>query len=160
MRPVINSIKHFVQTSATGVASGGIAGTTICTAVAKGAARAATSDIEEGAIIKAVYIEYWITADNPNFTFTSVILKLPNGNDLPTASNLNNLQAYGNKKNVFSTHQGLMPAGDQTLAMYREWIKIPKGKQRFGLGDELRLRLTMTGSAGDFCGIAIYKEYE
>ncbi len=158
--PVINSIKHFIQTPATGIASGASLGTSLIATVAKGAARAATTSVEEGCIIKAIYVEWWVKADNPNFTVNCAIVKLPSGAVGPTFTDLNNMQAYINKKNVFEFHQGLAPSGDQTLAMFRHWIKIPKGKQRFGLGDSLKVFTSFSGSAGDVCGVTIYKEYE
>ncbi len=160
MRPITNSIKHFVHTPAAGIASGASTGTSIIVTVAKGAARATTANVEEGAIIKAVYIEWWVKADNPNFTVNSAVIKLPSGTAGPTFAELQNLSAYINKKNIFEFHQGLAPSGDQTLAMFRHWIKIPKGKQRFGLGDSLKVFTSFTGSAGDICGVFIYKEYE
>lgn len=160
MRQIINSIKHFEQTPATGVASGALLGVNLVNALAKGTARTATSHVEEGAVIKAIYCEYWVKADNPNFTVNGIILKLPSGVANPTFTDLNNLQAYDNKKNILVTHQGLAPSGDQTLALFREWIKIPKGKQRMGLGDKIAIFVSFSGSAGDLCGITIYKEYE
>jgi len=42
----------------------------------------------------------------------------------------------------------------------RGWYKIPKTKQRFGLGDRLVLQIASQGTdALDFCGFATYKEY-
>ncbi len=160
MRPVVNAIKHYVHTPSTGIASAGILAQKVITTVVKGAARSSPDVVEEGAIIKAVYVEWWCKADTSGFTVESAIIKLPSGAVGPTATELGNLGAYLNKKNVFEFHQGLAPAGDQTLALFRHWIKIPKGKQRFGLGDSLKVFTTFTGSAGDVCGVYIYKEYE
>ncbi len=160
MRQIINSIKHYVHFPATGIASGALLGSNIIIAVAKGAARAVASDIEEGAIIKAVYIEWWIKADNPNFTVNACIVKLPSGAAAPTFTEMNNLGTYANKKNVLEFHQGLAPSGDQVMALFRGWYKIPKGKQRFGIADKLKVITTFTGSAGDICGFSTYKEYE
>ncbi len=160
MKPTINSIKHYVQVTSTAIASGGIGAFDIINAVPKGAARVATADVEEGAIIKACYIEFWIKADTANFTGNGALFKMPAGVAGPTFAQMNNLQAYPNKKNVLEFHQGLIPIGDQVMAMFRGWYKIPKGKQRFGLGDILRVEFSLTGSAGDVCGFATYKEYE
>ncbi len=160
MRQIINSVKHIVQLPVIGIASGAVGNFLIVKTVVKGAARAATSTVEEGCIIKAIYIELWVKADNPNFTVTTAVYKRPANVAAPTFTDMSNLQAYPNKKNIFEIHQGLAPSGDQTLAIFRHWIKIPKGKQRFGVDDKIEVQTAFTGSAGDLCGFATYKEYE
>lgn len=156
----IKSIKHYVHTVATGVASGGLLSVTIVSAIARGQAIANSFEVQEGAVIKAVFCEYWIKADNPNFTVAAAIVKRPANVAGPTAANLATMGGYANKKNVLEFHQGLAPSGDQVMALYRHWIKIPKGKQRFGLLDKLVVTLTFTGSAGDVCGFSTFKAYE
>ncbi len=160
VRPQVHSIKHYVQTPALGVASGAIAIVDVSVAVAKGAARVNTFDVEEGCSIKAVYLEFWVKADNPNFTVNACILKMPASVASPTFAQMNALQAYPNKKNILEFHQGLAPSGDSVLALFKHWVKIPKGKQRQGLADVLRIVFSFTGSAGDVCGFSTYKEYE
>ncbi len=160
MKAQINSIKHYVHVVATGIASGAATQFNIVSVVAKGAARATTADVEEGAIVKAVYLEFWVKADNPNFTVAGVFVKMPSGAASPTFGNMANLGAYPNKKNVFEFHQGLAPSGDQVMPLFRGWYKIPKGKQRFGLGDDLAVKFSFSGSAGDVCGFSTFKEYE
>ncbi len=160
MRPVINSVKHYVHQSPTGSASGALSNFILVDTIARGATVTAAAEVEEGAIIKACYVEFWVKADNPNFSVSVALLKRPANVTNVTAANLVNMGAYPNKKNVFEFHQGLVPSGDQTLAVFRGWYKIPKGKQRFGLGDKLSIALTFTGSAGDFCGFTTYKEYQ
>ncbi len=160
MRPIIKSIKHYVHLPATGVASGAIGNFIMVEAIAKGAAVANASDVEEGAIIKACYVEMWVKSDNPNFTVSGLIMKRPANVTNVAFADMGNLGAYPNKKNVLEFHQGLSPSGDQVLALFRGWYKVPKGKQRFGLGDKLSVTVAFTGSAGDMCGFATYKEYE
>ncbi len=160
MRAPIKSIKHYTHTVATGVASGALQSITVVSAIAKGATVASDFEVEEGAIIKAVYCEYWVRADEAKFTVNGALLKRPANVTSPTFADMQNLGAYPNKKNILEFHQGLAPTGDQTLALFRSWYKIPKGKQRFGLGDKLNIVLTFTGSAGDVCGFSTYKEYE
>ncbi len=160
MKPIIRSVKHYIQTPAAGVASGAVFNRSLVRAIAKDATVTATEDVEEGSIIKAVYVEYWVKADNPNFTVSGIVYKRPGGVGTIDFTATNNLQAEPNKKNIFEFHQGLAPSGDQTLALFRHWIKIPKGKQRFGLDDKLQITIAFTGSAGDVCGFATYKEYE
>ncbi len=161
MRPSIHSIKHYIQQAATGIASGASTSFVIATAVAKGAARTATSSVEEGCSLKAIYVEVWATADNPNFTVHAVFYKRPAGVTAMTFAELaSGLQSYANKRNVLEAHQGLAPAGDQVLPVFRQWFKIPKGKQRMGLDDQWEVKIGFSGSAGDICGISTYKEYE
>lgn len=159
MRSPINSQKLYTHTPAAGVASGATLNITIVNTVAKGAALANAFDIEEGNLVKAVYLEFWVKADNPNFTVNAAWMKRPAGVAGPSFAQLGNMGTYPNKKNVFEFHQGLAPSGDQTLAMFRGWYKIPKGKQRFGLGDVMSLIFSFTGSAGDVCGFATFKTY-
>lgn len=156
----IHTIKHYVQTASTGVASGATVGVTLVQSIAKGATRATTADVEEGAVVKAVYVEYWVKADNPNFTVNSCLCKRPVGVAAPTFTEMSNISTYTNKKNILEFHQGLAPSGDQVMALYRGWYKIPKGKQRMGLGDKIHISIAFTGSAGDICGFATFKEYE
>ncbi len=160
MKSPIHSNKHFVHTPATGVASGAALTVNLVAAIAEGSARTDARQVTEGATIKALFLEYWVKADNPNFTVAGAFCKIPGGGALsPTFSDMANMGSYENKKNVFEFHQGLAPSGDQTLALFRQWYLIPKGKQRMGLGDKLSATFSFTGSAGDVCGFATYKEY-
>ncbi len=158
LAPIVSE-KHYVHTPSLGVASGAVATITIATALAKGTAIALASDVIEGEVIKNVYLEYWIKADNPNFTVGVCFLKRPAGIAAPTVAEMANMGAYANKKNVFEFHQGLAPSGGNVVPAFRGWMKIPKGKQRMGLGDILAMRVTFTGSPGDICGFATYKAY-
>ncbi len=160
MRPIIKSIKHYAHTPATGIASGARLEISLVSAIAEGATRSNSFDVYEGSIIKACYIEFWVKADNPNFTVNGLILKVPANVAAPSYAEMQNLGSYANKKNILEFHQGLAPSGDQVLALFRGWYKIPKGKQRFGLVDKLNLLISFTGSAGDICGFTTYKEYQ
>ncbi len=159
LAPIVSE-KHYVHTPATGVASGAVLTVTIATALAKGTAIALPSDVIEGEVIKNVYLEYWVKADNPNFTVGVCFLKRPAGVAAPSVAEMANLGSYANKKNIFEMHQGLAPSGDSVMQVFGSWHKIPKGKQRMGLGDILALRVTFTGSAGDICGFATFKAYQ
>ncbi len=159
MKATINSIKHYIQTPATGIASGAKLGIDLAASVAMGTVRTATTDVSEGCLIKAIFVEYWVKSDNPNFTVTGFICKLPSGVTAPTFAESQALQAWDNKKNILESHQGLSPSGDQVLNLFRHWVKIPKGKQRMGLGDRIQLSISLAGSAGDVCGLATFKEY-
>ncbi len=161
---IINSIKHFVPYTNTDTASGALRNITLIDVVAKGASRGAVADVEEGCKIFGSYVELWLKGNGASGTdtqFTVVIVLLKSGAVAPTVANMANLQAYTNKKNILYTTQGVI--GDNTtqgVPVIRNRIQIPKGKQRFGLGDSLNLIIAPTGQAIQNCGIAVYKEFE
>ncbi len=47
-----------------------------------------------------------------------------------------------------------------SVPLFRGWVKIPKGKQRFGLGDEFIVAFESVGEAAQLCGFSTYKEYK
>ncbi len=155
----INSIKHYVHQSAASISSGANLSFVIVDAIIKGAARSNAKDVEEGAVIKAVYIELWLngTADQ---TATWVLVKRPSSLLAPTVAQMTNLGTYENKKNIFVSGQGLTPSGGNQMAMFKGWYPIPKGKQRFGLGDILSVTVNSTGGTAIICGLSTYKELE
>ncbi len=161
VRPVVHSTKHYVQTTLSTVTTGATNNETYVTAVEGTVANTAT-EVVEGAIIKAVYFEMWLIGSVSDQFFTCIVHKLPSGLGTPGSANLADLNAYTNKKNIFFTSQGLASndgiAGP--VAIYRGWIKIPKSKQRFGLGDKLTFTIASRGSATiTYCGFVTYKEY-
>ncbi len=123
------------------------------------------SVIEEGAIVKAVYIEYWLGNASSTVvgSYTTIVVKLAGGFNQPDASDMAALHDYTNKKNILFTSQALVPPTDGgQVPVLKQWIKIPKGKQRFGLGDKLQIVTRNNNSTSvviNFCGFAIYKEY-
>ncbi len=160
MRPVIKSIKHYVNFPATTTASGARSTVAIVDAVTQGAARAASSDVWEGCIIKAVYLEFWIASATALLTSIWTVAKLPSNGVTPTFTEMNNLGTYQNKKNILLSGQGITPSNGNVMSIIKGWIKIPKGKQRFGLGDRLVVNLAAVGADVILCGISTYKEYE
>jgi len=159
----INTIKHYVAQSNTNIATGAVQHLTLVNALAKGAARTAASSVEEGAIIKAIHIEFWICGvlDGATSQFVFVVYKLPAGQSSPTATDMANLGSWDNKKNILFSSQGVFPEGEssQSIPVMREWQKVPKGKQRFGLGDRFSVSFFSVGTL-QVCGLATYKEYE
>ncbi len=146
-----------VQTSLFTVASGAITNVTLINATA-----VPTGDLEvrEGAKISAIYCEYWIHTDDAS-SGTSVITleKISSGGPNMLTTNAADLGSYPNKKNIFYTHMGLTPNNvTYPMSAIRGWIKIPKSKQRFGLGDKLKLNFFGQSNGLSVCGIAIYKE--
>ncbi len=158
----INTVKHYVQIENAATADAARRGNVLVDAVA-GEATANTFEVQEGSIIKAVYVEYWAKSNATAGTedkFQAVLEKVPTGTNGISFTQMNNMQAYPNKKNVFYYTQGVI--GDlttQSIPVLRAWFLIPKGKQRFGLGDRLVVSLSTTGSTLNNCGFATYKEW-
>ncbi len=164
MRPPIHSRKHYVQLSQSNVAQGVILNTGICQA--QEGAHASATTISEGALVKAVWCEVWISNDSASVlgSFTGGLYKNPGNSNTMVAADAAALHDYDNKKNIFYATQGLAPATDQQLMLaFKGWIKIPKGKQRMGLADKL-VWFTRNNNATavdiQVCGLFIFKEYE
>ncbi len=165
VRPMIHSTKHYVQTSPLKVAATVLSSLTLVNAKAvEDKSAGVSSEVEEGSTIKAIYCEYWLVSDEMDAAASSFIFNIEKiSSDGPNQSfaDANFLYGYKNKKNVLFTSQGLM-ASDlaNPVPIVRQWIKIPKGKQRFGLGDKLRVNFAGLAGAIEFCGLSIYKEYQ
>ncbi len=161
MRPIVHSVKHIVQYPITQITTGTVQNIDLVLAVESTIANLAT-EVAEGTLVKAVFVELWLQ-NQGNLGEQIVILeKVPILGTGATFAQMGNLFSYQNKKNIFFTHQGLTSndgvSGPQVLV--RQWIKIPKGKQRMGLGDSIKLSIANV-SANDLnrCGMSIYKEY-
>ncbi len=160
----INSNKHYVHRTNTAVASAAVSAHTVVTAVVAPASSTA-ADVEEGSIVKAIHLEYWLSnigAASTNTQFIVLFEKVPSGQASVTVAQSANLGAYPNKKNILWTSQGVLASeddGSNSVPIIRDWVLIPKGKQRMGLGDELVFSLVPTGTAINFCGLSTYKEY-
>ena len=161
MRAPVHSVKHYVQTSFTNVVSGAV-NTTVLILGSLIQDVNSVLEVQEGAIVKAIYIELWLQGDVSNASQITTLAKFPSGQTPFTAAEMAGLGTAANKKNILFTSQGL--AGNDGIGnpipIMRGWYKIPKGKQRFGLGDTLELQVFAQGAAGiDICGFATYKEY-
>lgn len=119
-------------------------------------------EVQEGSVIKAVYFELWLEGSANDSFQVVTITKVPESGTGPTFAQMQALNAYPNKKNILFTHQGLS-ANDgvgNPMPVLRGWIKIPKSKQRFGLGDNLILTVSNPGpQTVAYCGFATFKEY-
>ncbi len=157
MRPTVNTRKHYVQFSLSAVASGALTGNLLIAAVA---VPTGATQVREGAKVTAVYIEMWIQTDDAALGSSIVTLeKLPGNATSMTAAESAALDSYDNKRNVLHTQMGLTPNNvTYPMASVKGWFKIPKGKQRFGLGERLRLNIHAQSNGLSFCGFAIYKE--
>ncbi len=159
MRPRVNTRKHILNLSLFAVASGAINNQNLAVAVIAPDANTA-GEVREGAIISAVYVEMWLTSDDTAAgTCITTLEKIPANGASMTAANSAALDSYKNKNNIFHIQQGLLAPNIQyPTAVIKGWFKIPRGKQRFALGDSLVLNThgQSNGLAG--CGFVLYKE--
>ncbi len=165
MAPIV-SVKHYVPHTNALIAAAGLRNNILALAVAVGDAHDQVEDVTEGSIIKAVHLDMWAINGGTTGTstqFTAILEKVPAGQTPATAAQLLNLQSYPNKKNVLHSFQGNLSAGvdgSMSTPYLRGWFKIPKGKQRMGLGDQIVVSLTPVTQACEICGMAVYKEYQ
>ncbi len=161
MKAPIVSRKHLVQHTQFTTASAAV--TVNIDAVGQAVQNVnVASEVIEGSVIKAVYVEIWLmSADTTAATFVMMCEKAPSGAVAPNFTNMTTLDAYDNKKNILFTSQGLTSDVDgNPTPVVRQWIKIPKGKQRFGLEDRFRVNIAAIGSSALLgCGLTIYKSY-
>ncbi len=161
MKAPIHSVKHYVQTSFTLVATGAKLDIVLVDAQALQNVNA-VFEVQEGALVKAIYIELWVLGDTADATQITCLAKHPASAAPFTTTQLAGIGNASNKKNVLFFSQGL--ASNDGIAnpinIMRGWYKIPRSKQRFGLGDTLELQIFAQGAAGlEVCGFATYKEY-
>ncbi len=157
LRPKVHTEKHTVQFSLDTTTSGTLETKTLISAVA---APSTTAEVREGSTVNAVFIEMWIQTDDAALGSSIVSLeRLPGGVPIMTAANSAAMNAYNNKKNVLHVQMGLTPNNvTYPMAALKGWFKIPKGKQRFGLGDRLNINLHAQSNGLNTCGFATYKE--
>lgn len=157
MRPTVNTEKHILQFTTATVASGAIANLNLAIGTAS---PSATSHVREGAVISAVYVEIWVTSDDATQGAGVVsVEKRPANATAMTYAQSVALNSYSNKKNLLFCSEGLTPPNVQSgIPLIRQWIKIPKGKQRFSLNDYLVVNVSGIGNGANYCGMMIYKE--
>ncbi len=160
MRAPIHSQKHYVQKSLNTITAGIVDSTVIVDAEAAGAVSGA-NEVIEGALVKAIFVEMWVRSQEASpGAFVGIICKHPGGVNNPTAAEMAALNDWDNKKNILYTTQGLTNDGASiTMPMLKDWLKIPKGKQRMGLGDSWRMHLFAQALDLNNCGFFTYKEY-
>ncbi len=160
VRPVVHSTKHYVQQSIATVAGGAVLTETMIAAVARDDINV-VAEIAEGSIVKAVYIEVWARAGSATpASGQFVIYKKQSDTTDPTATEMAALGDWNNKRNIFYTTMGLINDQDaDAIALFKGWIKIPKGKQRFALDDQFKWAYFTPTIDVQLCGFATYKEY-
>ena len=159
MKAPIRSEKHYIQVSLATV----LAGANLVTTIAQGVTllnKNLASEVLEGAIVKAVYIEMWVrTGDTAPGTSLLTLCKASQNGTMSFAEAIA-LNNYDNKKNILYHTQGLINDQDaDAIPFLRGWFKIPKSKQRFGLGDRLFLSIAAQALDNHVCGFMTYKEY-
>ncbi len=161
MKTPIHSRKHIVQLPFNQISTGAREANTLITSVERTVANTAT-EVIEGAIIKAVFVEMWLQ-NSANDGHQIVMLEKTIASSAPASfASMAALDAYNNKKNVLFIHEGLSSNDGvgNPQAIMNGWFKIPKSKQRFGLGDGLSLNISNPSSNNlNRCGKVIYKEY-
>ncbi len=160
MRAPITAVKHLVNITPTTATVGTLNAIDLATAVVSVNANN-SSEVVEGATIKAIYLEFWYTGDDAvQGSQQTYFEKRPSASPTMTFTNAGAIFSYPNKKNILFSSQGLTPSNTQNpIPIIRGWVKIPKGKQRFGLGDKLTFNFTGLTDGTVVCGLAIYKEY-
>ncbi len=161
MKAPIASSKHYVQHTQFTVASATVTNLTEIQSTSVSGVTA-PADVIEGSVVKAIYVELWLLS-NTNIP-ASFVLTVEKGviNTVgPSFAQMAALNSYPNKKNVLYTTQGLL--GDSSAnptPVTRMWIKIPKGKQRFGFLDKLIVSIASIGTNEILgCGFSVYKSY-
>lgn len=161
MKSPIVSRKHIVQWSLFTVGTVSVGSQTIAIGV-DALAKNTPSECTEGSVIKAVYLELWFENSSNDGSAVCIVHKGTNAGNNPTYAQTIALDTWTGKKNILFTHQGLTAndAVGNPIPIYRGWLKIPKSKQRFGLGDHLTIMIANT-SLNDLniCGFSTYKEY-
>ncbi len=161
MRPIIKSRKHYIQITRSQISTVSTQNELLIESVGV-TAKNTPREVEEGAIVKAIYIEMWLL-DSANDGSNVVVLSKQNESGLgPSNTEILALDTWNNKKNILFTHQGLSSNNGvgNPMAVMRGWYKVPKSKQRFGLGDILSLTIRNSGpNVLEFCGFATFKEY-
>ncbi len=161
MKNIINSEKHYVQYSLSAITSGSVANNNLCAAVPV-ISKNLVFEVEEGSLVKAVYLEFWVTSDDATQGSAIWALeKVQSGTAPMNAAEIAALNSYDNKKNVLHVGMGLIPTNvDYPMNLVKGWFKIPKGKQRMGIGDELQFSILAQSNGVSYCGFSTYKEYK
>lgn len=157
----INTTKHYNNHPQFNVASGAITSINVSDAVAV-ANKDLSNEIEEGSILKAIYLEFWLTVNGAGLGSAVITLEKRVASDAAmTFTESQNLGSYTNKKNILWTFEGLLPPNTQNpVPILRGWFKIPRGKQRQGLADKIVLNLASIVGGLTACGFTTYKEWK
>ncbi len=161
VRAMVHSTKHYVQFSIFTIVGGAVATKILSVAVSVGN-KNTVDEVEEGSSVKAVYLELWARAGETTAgSGQAIVYKKEGDMSAPSATDMAALGLWDNKKNILYTTMGLYNDQDaDAIAIYKGWIKIPKGKQRMGLKDALQVSIFAPTIDLHICGFATYKEYQ
>ncbi len=159
MRPHVVTEKHYIQLTQTTVATSAINNVILAEGVAV-VDKNLPQEVEEGSIVSAVWVDFWLTSSNTSIgTYNVSLEKVPSGGSNMTNAQSANMNAYPNKKNIFFFRQAIHGDIDNNpLPVLSGWFKIPKGKQRIGLGDKIIVNISSIVNGLIFCGNSTYKE--
>ena len=160
VRPMVHSTKHIVQYSIATVTGGAVVVNNLAHSVAV-LSKNLTFEVEEGSSIKAVYLELWARAGSTTPSSGQMIIYKKVGDSTnPSTTDMAALGNWDNKKNILYTTMGLFNDQDaDATILFKGWIKIPKGKQRMGLGDAINFAVFTPTIDLQICGFCVYKEY-
>ncbi len=160
MRPVINSVKHVVD-SQVGMVLGVSTNVTLINTV-DNPVLANAADIASQSIVKAVYlkVEAYATTAGALSNIYMQVQKSPGANIPITQGNLVGID----KDKKFTIHQEMVMLqkviNGNPRTLFAGVIRIPKRYQRFGYLDVLTLNLFAPGVNTDACVQCIYKEFK
>ena len=160
IRPV-NSFKRIIDTSGS-LGAGAVSTTTLAGASTSTTAvdPTGTSAVPTGAHLSAIYYSVFIFTDATEAGDPTVDLfywKNPGGE--LTAPTAGATDASNNKRHIIHEEKGL--AGNRTTGtpmVIKGVLRIPSHYRRFGIGDQLELRIKSV-VAGFFCAKHIFKVY-
>ncbi len=160
VRPMVHSTKHYVQPGLRTVVAGAVEAHVIAEAV-QVVDKNIASEVEEGTSIKAIYVEHWARAGSTSpGSFIYAIYKSPGAGATFSVAQMAAMSSSENKKNVLFFSQALINDQDaDAIAIHRGWQKVPKSKQRMGLGDRWLTAHSAVGVDSIVCGFETYKEY-
>ncbi len=160
VRPMVHSTKHIVQNPIETIGAGVVVNQFVAVAVAVGN-KNLPYEVEEGSSIKACFLERWIRSNSATPSSGQWCLYKKTGDStFPSAVDMAQLHDWDNKKNILAMGMGLYNDNDaDAVAIVRNWYKIPKSKQRMGLGDVLAMSFYNVTVDSSLCGFSLYKEY-
>ncbi len=161
VRPMVHSVKHYSQLAINQIGFGTRENNLIVAGVALQNADLSIEAVE-GSTIKAVFFEMWLQNEGNLGEFIATISKDPQNGTGPTFAEMASLFTFDNKKNILWTSQGLTSNDGVSgpVNIIRQWIKIPKSKQRWGLGDALNFNIANVSSSDLVrCGFTTFKVY-
>ncbi len=160
VRPMVHSVKHYVQFSISTVTGGAVDHLIVAKSVSLDNVNT-VDEVQEGSTIKAIYVELWARAGSTTpASGQMIVYKRISDTTLPSTTDMAALGDWDNKRNILYTTMGLFNDQDaDAIALYKGWIKIPRGKQRMGLGDFLNISVFSPTIDLQLCGFATYKEY-